>query len=737
MAFTRRQFLASSLAGGAILSLNRSLSLAQTAGPPATDAVAPAISTARQPDRQAVVRRHNPDVRKLDPYSAQTIGNGEFAFTADITGLQTFLEPYNTDFPLCTTAHWAWHTTPAPAGVRAADFRYKMYNAHGRRVGYATDDAGQAPLFNWLRENPHRLHLGRIGLILDRSDGTPATPDDVKNPVQTLDLWSGLLESRFEFDGMPVRVMTAVHPGLDALAVRVESPNLGTTRVRVLIAFPYGSSDVPMTDWNSDSRHVTTMTLSAQNAELTRTLDTDAYSVRLNWSSGFAIRQTGLHRFELKSSGPGGGSGRAGGAPLDLTCHFSPQPSDVALPAVSETFAAASAHWQTFWTSGAAIDLGDCTDERAPEIERRVVLSQYQTALHCAGSLPPAETGLLCNSWYGKFHLEMHWWHGVHFAAWNRLNLFEKSLGFYQRILPLAQQTAARQGYAGARWPKMVGPDGHDSPSKVGPLLVWQQPHPIYYAELCYRANPTPQTLNKWRDIVFESAQFMASYAALDAASGTYVLGPPLKTVSENADTDTTAAPTFELAYWRFGLRVAQAWRQRLGMQPEPRWLEVQNRLAPLPMRDGLYLMQADMPDTYTKWNWEHAALLGALGMQPGDGVDPETMKRTVAKVVDVWQWERAWGWDFPMTAMAAARTGQPELAIRALIIDAAKNRYHPNGHNSQRPGLTAYLPGNGGLLSAVAMMAAGWTESGNRPAPGFPDDGKWSVRVEGFARWI
>src|SRR4051812_41274727 len=69
-------------------------------------------------DRAALVRRHNPTVSAIDPFAALTVGNGEFAFTADVTGLQTFLEPYHEKFPLCTTAHWAWHTTPAPAGVR-------------------------------------------------------------------------------------------------------------------------------------------------------------------------------------------------------------------------------------------------------------------------------------------------------------------------------------------------------------------------------------------------------------------------------------------------------------------------------------------------------------------------------------------------------------------------------------------------------------------------------------------
>ena len=41
----------------------------------------------------------------------------------------------------------------------------------------------------------------------------------------------------------------------------------------------------------------------------------------------------------------------------------------------------------------------------------------------------------------------------------------------------------------------MTALDGRDSPSSIGPLLIWQQPHPIYYAELCYRQHPTKQTL--------------------------------------------------------------------------------------------------------------------------------------------------------------------------------------------------------------------------------------------------
>jgi len=75
-----------------------------------------------------------------------------------------------------------------------------------------------------------------------------------------------------------------------------------------------------------------------------------------------------------------------------------------------------------------------------------------------------------------------------------------------------------------------------------------------------------------------------------------------------------------------------------------------------------------------------------------------------------------------------------PGGAVDALLMNMPKNTYLPNGHNLQRPTfLPLYLPGNGGLLMAVAMMAAGWDGGPLRPAPGFPTDGTWMVQAEGF----
>ena len=125
--------------------------------------------------------------------------------------------------------------------------------------------------------------------------------------------------------------------------------------------------------------------------------------------------------------------------------------------------------------------------------------------------------------------------------------------------------------------------------------------------------------------------------------------------------------------------------------------------------------------------------MLGALGMLHGNRVDRETMRRTLKRVMKDWQWDKTWGWDYPLTAMTAAHLGETQIAVDALLMNTEKNRYLSNGHNWQRANLPCYLPGNGGLLYATAMMAGGWPGAPRKHAPGFPDDGSWHVRAEGL----
>lgn len=246
-----------------------------------------------------------------------------------------------------------------------------------------------------------------------------------------------------------------------------------------------------------------------------------------------------------------------------------------------------------------AIDLSQSKDPRWRELERRIVLSRYLTRIQCAGSTPPQETGLTCNSWWGKFHLEMHWWHAAHFALWGNSELLERSLPWYQRILPKAQAIAREQGYEGARWPKCVGPAGDVGPTYLESFLIWQQPHPIFYCELAYRAHRNRETLTRYQRLVFETAQFMASFAAWDAKREQYRIGPPFSDAAEIywPDFRKQCNGTFEIAYWRWSLETAQRWRQRLNLPREPKWDHVIAHLPPLPTRDGLYVWIAKCAD--------------------------------------------------------------------------------------------------------------------------------------------
>ena len=91
-------------------------------------ALAPAsLASAARFDRRSVVSRHDVRLNALDPDSPLSVGNGEFAFTVDVTGLQSLPAAYEKTVPLCTQAQWGWHSFPIPGGLNAAQLRVEMF----------------------------------------------------------------------------------------------------------------------------------------------------------------------------------------------------------------------------------------------------------------------------------------------------------------------------------------------------------------------------------------------------------------------------------------------------------------------------------------------------------------------------------------------------------------------------------------------------------------------------------
>jgi hypothetical protein len=262
----------------------------------------------------------------------------------------------------------------------------------------------------------------------------------------------------------------------------------------------------------------------------------------------------------------------------------------------------------------------------------------------------------------------------------------------------------------------------------------------IYLCELLYRNRPNPKTLARFRELVQETADCLASMVHFDEKTGRYVLGPPLWIVQEIYEPAASQNPAFELSYWRWALGIAQQWRERLNLPRDAKWDDILARLAPLPVADGKYVALESHPDTWQNKGsrHDHPEMLMPLGVLPGGpDVDRATMERTLDAVLKEWDWEtKIWGWDYPMIAMTAARLGRPDVAVEVLLRDGPNNRYYASGHCPQGSdqSIAAYLPANGAFLSAVALMIAGW-DGCTEILPGIPKDGTWTVRAESLRR--
>ncbi|HPR33444.1 MAG TPA: hypothetical protein PLK12_15190, partial [Prolixibacteraceae bacterium] len=608
----------------------------------------------------------------------------------------------------------------------------KWYKVGNDSVPYLPQFSGpegdrKAEATDWLRANPHRVQLGYIGLKLIGESGEAFTLDDIESPIQRLDLWTGELSSHFTFDGFPVEVSTFAHPHSDELAFRIQSPLIGLKRLYITLSFPYPTRDKFRGGCNFDKpgQHATGLIQAKDNSLLLeRKLDALCYYVRANWSGSAAIKQKESHRISIM---PGSEEEL-----FELSVRFAPFVPEQDNEAFAQTAEKSAREWETFWESGGAVDFSGSTDPRAKELERRVVLSQYLTRVQCTGPYPPQETGLTFNSWHGKFHLEMHWWHMVHFLLWNRQDWVEQQLNWYFDIFDKAKKTAEWQGYKGVRWPKMTNPDGSESPSSVGVFLIWQQPHPIYYIDLLYRQAGNDTTiLHKYQAIEEATADFMASYARWDSAGARYVLGPALIPAQECFDPKTTLNPVFETAYWYWALKTAQEHRKQRGDEPREEWQHVIDHLAGLPVGDSLYLFSENATDSYSnpRYFTDHPIVLGIAGFLPiTDKIDTTLLRNTFQTIRERWEWESCWGWDFPLAALAAGALNEPETAVDFLLMDTQKNRYLANGHNYQDERLPMYLPGNGALLTAVAHLCTRYDGNGNN---GFPKNKGWKVRYE------
>lgn len=347
-------------------------------------------------DRQSVVQSFNPRRNASSPDTPLQVGNGNFAFGVDITGLQTFN-------PFASLSTWGWHnfslpTTPNqtdPSGEKTLvmdsetltnyeDFTGLDWMTHGRLVNYDQPNPAENDISNWLIMNPQRINLGIIGLSFPKA-ATPVTESLLTNKTQELDLWTGGILSTFAYNGISVEVETWIYPEDDILGIHVTSDLLSSGDLGIFLDFPYPTLDkfsAPFVGvFNQTSLHTTTEGNSSSQMYIVHNLDNTSYSVQLQFDNPTAIKvpTDGSHRYEVTF--PRSTEIYITAAYVTDTLPYSPTFGDIQ--------AESSDFWSTYWTNGSFIDLTSSDNPNATELQRRTILSQYLLAVNSASDLPP------------------------------------------------------------------------------------------------------------------------------------------------------------------------------------------------------------------------------------------------------------------------------------------------------------------------------------------------------------
>ena len=234
---------------------------------------------------------------------------------------------------------------PCPTGVGTASPLPKDWTADrvpstgtfqkGRNTGGDNFPAGTDAIRTWMFDNPHIMNLGRLRLM--RPDGRLLTPDDITGLKRTLDLWTGVQTSHYQIAGQEVSVETCVHPSLDLVAVRIESPLVASGELEVALDFAYPSlnNSAWVGDFNRTSGHATTaIRRGERRIDFTRKVDAVTYHAALAVGQGCSIQRAGPASAAKDISMPIR-SRRRGTKVMAFVCAFSATP----LPSILPSFA--------------------------------------------------------------------------------------------------------------------------------------------------------------------------------------------------------------------------------------------------------------------------------------------------------------------------------------------------------------------------------------------------------------
>jgi len=357
-------------------------------------------------DRRAIVQQFNPHRTASSNSTPLQVGNGNFAFGADVTGLQTFL-PYN------TLSTWAWHNSSLPTTpnqTEPSDFTGLDWWTHNRLVNYDQPNPAETDISQWMIANPQRVNLGRVGLWFG---GENVTEEDVESKEQSLDMYGGVISSSFVWNGETVQVTTIGDPFSSTIAVELVSTLLQKGSLGIFFDYPYMTGtnkfEAPFVGiWNATANHTTELVRQGpQQARVQHDEDATTYYTTIHWDAGDATISgpaPDTHQYVLKPRGCNNFS-------FTVSYHNHPDPEMAPFYSpdgegtrintdVSGISSASTRYWRDFWENGAFVELTGSNNASATELQRRIIQSQYILAVNEAGFDPPQESGLTNNGWW-------------------------------------------------------------------------------------------------------------------------------------------------------------------------------------------------------------------------------------------------------------------------------------------------------------------------------------------------
>lgn len=588
--------------------------------------------------KKSDIIKYNLKFNHIDSKNPVTIGNGDFAITLDQTGTQSLYETYK-DIPLSTMSNKNWfykdkkNIKPSYVDGKA----YMLFNLDND------------PNYQTNRQYPFKYSFMQI-LLYDNDKLIDI--NNIKDVKQELDLYKGIVTSSFNYKEKINKTISFIYQDHDEFNFKLQSDNLN-----LALKFNY-----PSYTKNGYRLDILPNVLVKEDRITLLYDDKNSLSFKLKSSSNYQIVENTLI-FD------------------DNNVSFS-----LALDEIKE-----GKLLDEFWKC----DNGIIIDNE--ELVKKMVLSKYLLHVNSTGIYPPQESGLTYNCWNSKFHLEMHLIHSLWNIYNNHVGDLVKSFDYYLSIMPSSLKRASLNGYKGLRFPKMTGPDGEDSPSNIGPLLIWQAPHILFMLQEIYYLYNKENIIKKYEPLISGTIDFMISFITLKDSK--YQMLDPLLEACESIPLDRCQNPSFELEYWRYTLERQPKIDTVLYGHQRYDYLDITSKIITPKEDDGIYLKTYGVIDKYDLYK-DHPTEGFLMSFFKSKIVDKEKMVKTIDYILKNMDLSSYWGWDFPFLGLSLLNCGEIEKSIEVTQLNTINNQYLYNGYNtSPRDDLKAYLPGNGAFL--------------------------------------